>query len=196
VNEIPLAEPMKGGLCDLARWLRETDIPCVLIGGIAASILGKPRLTQDIDVLAQLPEEQWEPFVQSAGQYGFAPRIADCVAFTRKSRVVLMRHEKSRIPVDIVLAGLPFETGIIAGARPQTLGGVTVLLPRPEDVIIMKSVAGRPHDIADIEGIATVQSHLDWAYISQWAGEFAAVLDRSEIVDIVARLRAASAARR
>jgi hypothetical protein len=34
-------------------------MPSMIIGGVAASVLGQPRLTQDVDVLAILPEADW-----------------------------------------------------------------------------------------------------------------------------------------
>jgi hypothetical protein len=32
-------------------WLEQENIPAVIVGGIAASVLGRPRLTRDIDAL-------------------------------------------------------------------------------------------------------------------------------------------------
>lgn len=190
MSEDMLDEPMKWVLRDIAHWLNDMQVPYVLIGGIAASILGRPRLTQDVDVLVKLHEPAWDEFVQTARKYGFAARIGDCAAFARQSRVMLMLHTESGIPVDIVLAGLSFEEEMISRASVCSLGGIAFPLPAPEDIIVMKSVAGRPHDIADIEGIATVQVEMDWAYISRWTGEFAVALDRSEIAGIAERIRA------
>jgi hypothetical protein len=42
-------------LADLMKWLDAANMPSMVIGGVAASLLGRPRLTQDADALAILP---------------------------------------------------------------------------------------------------------------------------------------------
>ncbi|MBK6599137.1 MAG: hypothetical protein IPG25_15175 [Proteobacteria bacterium] len=51
-----LPASLQAALADLAAWLDGAQIPATIIGGIAASILGRPRLTRDIDALALLAE--------------------------------------------------------------------------------------------------------------------------------------------
>ena len=42
-------------LADLMNWLDATNMPSMVISGVAASVLRRPRLTQDVDALAILP---------------------------------------------------------------------------------------------------------------------------------------------
>ncbi|HJR69277.1 MAG TPA: hypothetical protein VKA43_04500 [Gammaproteobacteria bacterium] len=63
-----LTAHLQAALADFAKWLEETQIPATIIGGIAASILGRPRLTRDIDALAILPEAEWGKAIQSAAR--------------------------------------------------------------------------------------------------------------------------------
>ena len=44
-----------------ARLLESLDIPYLLVGSLASSVHGQPRVTDDIDVLADLPEPKVEP---------------------------------------------------------------------------------------------------------------------------------------
>jgi hypothetical protein len=53
-------------LADLMKWLDATNMPSMVIGGVAASVLGRPRLTQDVDALAILPEGEWANAVSTA----------------------------------------------------------------------------------------------------------------------------------
>ena len=69
------AAPLRAALADLSRWLDAESIPGVIIGGIAASVLGRPRLTRDIDALTIMPEDEWERAVGSSARYGIEPRI-------------------------------------------------------------------------------------------------------------------------
>jgi hypothetical protein len=42
-------------------------MPSMIIGGVAASVLGQPRVTQEVDVLAFLPEADWANAVSKHG---------------------------------------------------------------------------------------------------------------------------------
>ena len=44
VDRVPAT--LLAALSDLMKWLDATNIPSVVIGGVAASVLGRPRLTQ------------------------------------------------------------------------------------------------------------------------------------------------------
>ena len=138
---IPAPAVTLGALID---WLKSEDVPGLIIGGIAASLLGRPRFTQDVDVLILLQEDLWQSFLTAGVQFGFSSRINDAAAFARRSRVFLVRHEPTGVDVDIALAGLPFEEESIEQARMLKIGKVSVPLPTPENLIIMKAVARRP----------------------------------------------------
>ncbi len=58
-DSAPLA-PLLAALADLTRWLRSTQTSGAVIGGVAASILGRPRFTRDIDAVVLRAEENGE----------------------------------------------------------------------------------------------------------------------------------------
>ena len=64
-------------LKDLTAWLESKKIKGIIIGGIAASIIGRPRVTHDIDSLIIIQPEFTEEFIKSGIKYGFIPRIKD-----------------------------------------------------------------------------------------------------------------------
>lgn len=49
-DPVPLS--LQAALADVATWLEAAHIPAMIIGGVAASALGRPRLIQDIDAPA------------------------------------------------------------------------------------------------------------------------------------------------
>ena len=98
-----LAASLQSALADLMRWLDAAHAPSMIIGGVAASVLGRPRLTQDVNALAVLPEADWADAVRLAPQYNILPRIEDALQFAQRSRVLLMRHTTSGIDVDVTL---------------------------------------------------------------------------------------------
>ncbi|HPO13885.1 MAG TPA: hypothetical protein PLI09_10605 [Candidatus Hydrogenedentes bacterium] len=176
-------------LPDVASWLAEAKAPYCLIGGVAASILGSARTTLDIDVLIVLEETKWDAALALAGKHGLVPRISDCMAFARKSRVLLLNHHPSGVDVDVVIAGLPFEQELVQNAGLSEAGAIKMHVARREDLIIMKAVAQRPRDMADIEGMLNSASYIDWPYIESWVQQFAQALDRSDMVQALLQLK-------
>jgi hypothetical protein len=55
--------PLLAVLRDLVAWWQAGKIPGVVIGGLAASLLGRPRLTRDVDALVLVEESNWGEFM-------------------------------------------------------------------------------------------------------------------------------------
>lgn len=174
----------------LARWFESDGVPYTTVGGLAVSLLGRPRATQDIDVVVWLGERPWESFVRAGERHGFEGRIADVLDFAARARVILLRHAASGISVDISCGALPFESEMIERARTLEAGGVRVKVPTPEDLIVMKAVAQRAKDLDDIETLLRAHGDLDLNRVRFWAGEFASALESPEILGNLERLLA------
>ncbi len=157
-----------------------------LIGGIAVSLLSRPRLTADLDVLLLLSIEDLPRLIEHATAEGFEPRISDACGFARQNRVVLLRHVASGVNVDISLGALPFEHEVVARSALCQLGGLEVRVPTPEDLIILKAVAHRPKDLLDIREIIETHPDLDRDRIRRWLTQFAAALEMPELWDDIA----------
>ncbi len=185
----PALPSIDAALPDVAAWLTAAQAPFCLIGGVAASMLGSARTTLDIDILAIMEEERWETALTLAGQYALVPRVSNCLEFARESRVFLLTHQSSAVDVDVIIAGLSFEKDLVHNAEQVKTGSATMPVARREDLIIMKAVAQRPRDMADIEGLIKSSGPLDWPYIESWAGEFAEALDRNDIVQALRAIK-------
>ena len=181
VDRVPAT--LLGALADLMKWLDSTNIPSMVIGGVAASVLGQPRLTQDVDALAILPEGEWANAVSTAARHGILPRIENPLDFARRSRVLLMRHVESGIDIDVTFGGLSFEQAAIDNSKIHDIGGLRVRLPRVEDLLIMKAVARRPKDLQDIEGLLAAHPDADIVAVRQWVREFATAMSMSDMLD-------------
>jgi predicted nucleotidyltransferase len=174
---------LHAALADLARWLDGTGVPAMVIGGVAASVLGRPRLTRDIDALAILPEGSWSQALRDAARYGFVPRIDDALEFARRSRVLLLRHAASAIDIDVIVGDLPFERSAIERSSMHSIDGVFVRLPRVEDLLVMKAVARRPKDLEDIRGLLAAHPAANIAEARRWIREFATATGMPDMLE-------------
>ena len=153
----------------------------VIIGGIASSLLGKARLTADLDAMILLSLENIPDLMESAEKLGIYPRMENAAEFARKNRVLLLRHRDSATNIDISLGILPFEEEMVERSQQVVVGSIKIQLPTPEDLIIMKAVAHRPKDMLDIQGIANANPYLDRKRIKFWVRQFAEALDLAEL---------------
>ncbi|HEX6095160.1 MAG TPA: nucleotidyl transferase AbiEii/AbiGii toxin family protein [Thermoanaerobaculia bacterium] len=175
-------------LSALMRWFRETGIRGVVVGGVAVSLRGKPRLTKDVDVVVL--DVDAEALLKSAHAFDLVPRIDDAIEFARHTRVLLLRHSPTHIDIDVSLGALPFEEEIVERSELLDAGAVRVRVASAEDLVIMKAVAGRPRDIADIGTLIDATPDLDITRIRRWIREFSSVLEMPEIHENLEKLLA------
>jgi hypothetical protein len=182
-----VAEPspasLHAALADLAKWLGAARVPAMIIGGVAASALGRPRLTQDIDALVIVPDSDWPNVVDSAERYGIVARIEGALEFARRSRVLLLRHTNSGIDIDVTFGGLPFEQAAVEKSSAHDIGGLQVRLPRVEDLLVMKAIARRPKDIEDIRGLLAANPRADISEVRRWITQFATAMGMADILE-------------
>ena len=175
--------PLINALRDLMNWFETEHINGMVIGGVAASLLGRPRITRDVDILIQLEESRWSDFISQGARYNFFPRIRDSLEFAQKSRIFLLKHKPTHIDADIALAALPFEEESIINAISFEIEGLTLRLPRPEDLIIMKAVASRPQDLIDIDSLIDANPSLKYQRIREVVQEFADALEMPDLIE-------------
>jgi hypothetical protein len=178
----PLLAPLQA----LQNLLAQFNDQGVIIGGIAASLLGTPRYTVDLDAVFLLNVEDLPRLLHEASAQGIEPRIADPIAFARKNRVLLLRHIASGTDIDLSLGILPFEIEMVERSTIYEVSSVKLRLPTPEDLIILKAVAHRPKDLADIQAIVESHPTLDRKRIESWIKQFAEALEKPELWNDIA----------
>ena len=187
---------LESAIASLQAWFDRERVPALFIGGIAVSLVGRPRTTKDVDAVVWLPDHtEWAAFVEAGKLHGIVPRIPDCLAFALSSRVLLLRHAPSGVDVDVSLGALPFEETAIQNASLARIGTLQIPIPTPEDLVVMKAIAHRPRDMSDIETILDAHPDLDTAQVMQTFRLFAEALELPEIADDLARLFARCAPR-
>ena len=169
-------------LASVSQLLQEAEFQGMIIGGIAASILGRPRYTNDVDLVILDLDNRIAEAVGKCNAYGITPRISDFEKFAQESRMLLMRHTPSGINVDISMGLLPFEREAVLRSRPVFIEGFAIPLPTPEDLIILKSISSRPVDQEDIKAILNKHPGLKRNRILSVVREFSEVLEQPDLL--------------
>ena len=171
-------------LIELRDFLDAQGWDYCLIGGLAAGRWGEARFTHDIDVVVKaefgLEMDVAKPLLKK-----FKARYPDAVTFAKTNRIVLVSATNG-IGIDISLGGLLFEDTMVSRATDiRILSHVDFRTARPEDIVVMKSIAARPIDIKDIEGIIAAQGKkLDEKYIRHWLAELAELWTEVDVVGV------------
>jgi predicted nucleotidyltransferase len=176
-------EPFRATIEALQRLLEKFDSRGVIIGGIAVGFLGRPRLTEDVGAMFLLSTLDIPRFLEIAKNENIEPRILDADEFARKNRVLLLQHTPTETNIDISLGSMPFEEEMVERSIIQSTSTLSVRLPSPEDLIIMKAVAHRPKDLEDIRTIVDKNPKLDISRIEKWVKQFAQVLEMPSLWD-------------
>src|ERR1051325_6896310 len=135
------------------------------------------RFTVDLDAMFLASIEDVSHILDLAKKEGIEPRTNKVMEFARKSRVLLLRHSASGASIDISLGVLPFEEEVVERSKLHEIGMLSVRLPTPEDLIIMKAIAHRPKDLIDIQTIIDSHPELDVDRIRHWVKSFADILE-------------------
>ena len=175
---------------DLQAFLEARGWRFCFIGGLAVLRWGEPRFTRDIDVTLLCPfgseDEVSAPLLES----GYSGRISDAREFARQYRVLLLQAPDG-VPIDVALAALPFEEGVVERSSLFEFEARSVLRTcSAEDLMILKLFAFRPRDVLDAETIAIRQrAALDWQYIETNLQPLAEVKGQPEIMATFEKLR-------
>ena len=180
--------------------LRAEDL--LVVGAIAVDIYGRSRYSLDLDVAVALSDEKSEKalfsVIENRDRYTIISPdretrrddpLLDVPSDLEKIRLVRLRDKYTGIQIDILLVnddkmryGIDQKT--FARANEFHFGeGEKILLPSPEDLILMKIFAKRGGDKSDASDVfSIILEHfddLDWKFLQERAQE----LDRTGILE-------------
>ena len=159
-----------------ARCFEEHGIRYFVTGAVAAIAYGEPRLTNDIDIVADLHEDDIPKLkgCYPEGEFYFDEESAKRAVSSRSQFNII--HPESGLKVDVMISQADeFDHSRFRRARRlRPLEDTEVDFASPEDVILKKMAfyrdGGSEKHLRDIAGILKVSSDdIDPAYIEDWA---------------------------
>lgn len=179
-----LEEVFKNLLRDATDVFDAEGLEWMLIGGLAVCAWTQPRATKDTDFALTLPP-QVDALAEGLSAKGFEVTAA-MLERVRDGGVVRLTTTGSPLLVmDLLCAGTDFEREALSRRRELTLFEQRLWVASPDDLLVYKLVAGRPHDMADIDSLIRFgRAPEDAEYVRRWAREW----------DVEARFDAALAA--
>ena len=162
----------------LVRRLEKLELRYFITGSVAAIYYGEPRLTNDIDVVVDLPEQRIGDFYAEfpAGEFYVSEEALHRAVEQHGMCNVI--HIPSGLKIDIVIpSDTMFERSRFERAKRVEPGkGFDATFASAEDVILKKMDffrdGGSDKHLRDITGILMVSGdQLDFEYIENWADQ-------------------------
>ncbi|MDY0042256.1 MAG: hypothetical protein RBS57_18245 [Desulforhabdus sp.] len=137
---------------EVERFFKTKKWRYCFIGGMAVIRWGEPRFTQDVDLALLTGFGSEEKFIHDL-TVEFQARIDVLEQFAVKNRVALLQS-RSGVPIDVSLAGLPFEEKMIKRASVyEVIPNKLITTCSAEDLIVLKAFANRDKDWSDVRGV-------------------------------------------
>jgi predicted nucleotidyltransferase len=160
----------------LVTTLNERGIQYAVIGGLATIQHTRVRTTDDIDALLTVPQLAMPGFFEALRDRGFDVDVVRCIRELRDGGLTTIRYEE--VLVDLMRPILPAYAHVLDRAVIARIYGHDVRVSSAEGLIVMKLIAMRPQDEADIrELLAAYGGKLDLAYIRAELDTFADAAD-------------------
>lgn len=157
----------KASVQAIFRALNEAGVRYLVAGGLAVVAHGYARFTADVDLILDLEPGNVDRALIALGVLGYQPRAPVALSGfadpavradwrTNKGLIAFSLHspQHPRTEVDLFIeAPLEFESAYRSGLRLDLVPGVTATFVSYSDLVDLKTKAGRPRDVEDIEAL-------------------------------------------
>lgn len=158
----------------IIKKLESEQIPYMLVGSVASSYYGDPRLTRDIDLVVELYPEHILKFYQTfeVSEFYIPPEevLRDEVLNRRSFNLI---HHETGLKIDFMMRKVTAhaQEEFKRKQKLEILPGLNGYIATPEDVIIKKlqfyQEGGSQKHLTDSKSILS-QVQIDFDYIERW----------------------------
>lgn len=154
----------------LLNILHKHQIKFVLMGGIATSILAKPRATFDVDGIISITDNKIKDLLLDIENAGFKIDKKQPLKLIQGSPFLTLYYDPYKTYIDLFISSNDFQNEIINRAKVIDYNDLSINIISPEDLILVKIQSGREKDMDDIREIIKENSEsLDYKYLNTWA---------------------------
>jgi hypothetical protein len=160
----------------LIKKLNQQDIPYMLSGSVSSSFHGRPRATNDVDIVIAPTEHQLLSFAESFSEDYYISTDAVRNALTNNSMFNVVDIQAGWKADFVIRKDRPFSRQEFQRRRKAKIMELDIWTTSPEDVILSKLEWARnsqsDQQFQDALGVAIVQwDQLDKDYLHKWAKE-------------------------
>lgn len=164
-------------LVKIAKILDRWQIPYLVTGGMAVSVLGRPRFTADIDVVIEMTMKDVKNLAHSLqilDEAGYVDEDAMIDALKKEGEFNFIDGE-SGMKVDFwILKNDEFDKSRLKRRKEEKILDYGVSFSSPEDLILSKllwaKASGSARQMDDIESVMKISGDkLDKKYLKIWA---------------------------
>lgn len=151
----------------LQKALDRAGVEYAVIGAHAVNAWVEPRFTGDFDITVQADIDAFARLEQALAAEGYERAATQGGELSSGPDFVRFTSSDGSIDLEVQVAKTQFQREAIERARkPDELRVAT-----PEDLIVMKLIAYRPKDRADLAGLVMLPD-IDWDYVERWSNEW------------------------
>ncbi len=143
--------------------------------GLAIAFRGIPRTTQYIDLLLAIPGIRLPAALDRLQEQGFDLDVRKVLVELRDDHRSRIRH--GAIRVDLLSAVLGLFAGVAKAATWEVVHGTRLRVASAEGLSILKLIAFRPQDQADLQGLVAANRSLDAPLLRKWYAMVGEVVD-------------------
>src|SRR3990172_5347408 len=163
--------PLIRSLKEVCRFLDDTGIEYMLVGGLAVGIWATPRATVDLAFLVAIKKEDYPVLIQRLEQSGkFMYIHKQPMVFQKTSFLRAMFKENADVSVDFLLIDDAFKAHALSRKVSARLTDFSVNVATAEDLILLKLLSGREQDKLDAVHVHEANKEsLDLDFLSKWS---------------------------
>jgi len=142
---------------EFIRSLSSHGVRFVVVGAHALAANGRPRATQDIDVLVEPTQANAKKLGSALADFGFVELASQWREFARRDRMATLGKPPLRIDIMTTITGVTFASAWRGRLRSR-VGGVAVAFLGRTQLKRNKRASGRPKDLADLALLAETET--------------------------------------
>ena len=162
-------------LKEIVSRLGSAKIRYMITGSTALSIYAVPRMTRDLDIVAELELKDIDRFVELFEKDCYIDRGSVLEAVTSR-RMFNVIHNEWIVKADfIVRKDAPYHREAFERRRECDIGEMSLFVIAPEDLVLSKLLWIRESESEqqrrDIRNLIDSVEDIDWPYMEKWAEE-------------------------